>query len=368
MSNGEVPMGERRNSQRRAPEQRVGRFDARIGRTVVDVQGGVHAVRGLRSSIVEMALALMQAPELTGLLVLVDPNITHERLEQERRLVELLIVPEVRDRLHIVTAEKSGYSSLPHALDERVRSKLDALVRAERNRLVHRIGRPDYAFLIKQILILSWLRGKGPLTADWICATTGCTYPTFATAVRPLGSLMKRASDRSYELARFPREEWARMVATSTKARNTIRFADTSGQPRTPEALVKRLGASAGPTIAVGGVLGARHLDPELDLVGTPRLDLTVHCPDAMPDMSFIERIDPALRRIDDPHQPAHIAIHFLRRAEPLFEATNDQHGGLHAWADPVECLLDLHEARLDGQAEEFLAQLLKRRTEGTRG
>jgi hypothetical protein len=35
--------------------------------------------------------------------------------------------------------------------------------------------------------------------------------------------------------------------------------------------------------------------------------------------------------------------------------------GGL-AWADPVECLLDLHEARLEMQASQFLEALQRNR------
>lgn len=357
-------MGIRRDNQGRAQRTPSRQFDAQIGGTLIEVKGGVHAVRSLRSTLLELAYALFEAPDLIGLLVLVDPDITTDRVDEERFLAGRVILPGVLDRLHIVIADANGYTSLPKALEPEVRTTLDELVRDMRTRRAARIARPDYDFLIKQILILSWLRGDGPLTADWICSVAGCTYPTFAEAIKPLASLIQRQSDRSYELARFPREEWARMVATSEKARSTIRYADTSGKPRTPEALVKRLDSTTRSTIAVGGVLGARHLEPELDLVGTPRLDLTLHCPDAAPDLSFVERLDPGLRRIDDPQQPAHLAIHFLRRAEPLFETTT----GPHAWADPVECLLDLHEARLDAQAEEFLARCLAGRKGNIRG
>ncbi len=311
-----------------------------------------------------MAYALLEAHELTGLLVLVDPEITPDRVEEERDLARGVIVPDVLRRLHIVIANAEGYTWLPRGLQPEVLSTLDALVHVERSRLATRITRRDYDFLIKQILILSWLRNDGPLTAEWICDAAGCSYPTFAAAIRPLSPLIERQSHRSYELSRFPREEWARMVSNAEKARHTIRFADTSGQPRTPEALVRRLGSIGVPSIAVGGVLGARHLYPGLDLVGTPRLDLTIHCPDAAIDLSFVERLDPSLRRTDDPHQPTHVAVHFLRRASPLFEPIT----GHHAWADPVECLLDLHEARLDAQAEEFLAHYLAGRKGGIRG
>lgn len=346
----------------RPPKPLTSRFDAVIGRTLIDVKGGLHALRGLRSALLEMAYALVDEPGHIGLLVVVDPDITPDRVDEERFLASRVIMPEVRHRLHIITADVHGYAPLPPGLEPEVLSSIDALVHAERNRRAIRFTRPDYDFLIKQILILSWLRGDGPLTADWICETAGCTYQTFAAAIRPLGSFIQRQSDRSYELARFPHEEWARMVATSEKARHTIRYADTSGQPRTPEALVKRLPDN--PAIAVAGVLGARHLDPDLDLVGTPRLDLTIHCPNTAPDLSFIERLDPSLRRIDDPDKPAHLAIHFLRRAEPFFESTVP----MHAWADPTECLLDLHEARLDAQSQHFLANCIARRKGVTRG
>jgi hypothetical protein len=44
------------------------------------------------------------------------------------------------------------------------------------------------------------------------------------------------------------------------------------------------------------------------------------------------------------------LVIHDIRRAESLFQSGDN---GL-PWADPVECLLDLHEARLESQALEF--------------
>jgi hypothetical protein len=48
-------------------------------------------------------------------------------------------------------------------------------------------------------------------------------------------------------------------------------------RPRSPEVLLQRLSELNRSDIAVGGVLGARHYFPGLDLVGTPRLDLVVH-------------------------------------------------------------------------------------------
>jgi hypothetical protein len=94
-----------------------------------------------------------------------------------------------------------------------------------------------------------------------------------------------------------------------------------------------------------------------VDLGGVPRLDLSQHG-SGRPDLGFIEKLDPALKRVDDPLEPATVVVHQVRHATSLFQARK---GGLH-WADPVECLLDLHEARLDAQAAHFLKALERAR------
>jgi hypothetical protein len=105
------------------------------------------------------------------------------------------------------------------------------------------------------------------------------------------------------------------------------------------------------PDLAVGGVWGAKHYHPDLDLVGSPRLDISLHCPAKGVDLSFVERLDPALEKTTRRDESAALAVHIVRRAVSFFHPGE---GGI-VWADPVECLLDLHEARLESQAREFL-------------
>ncbi len=118
------------------------------------------------------------------------------------------------------------------------------------------------------------------------------------------------------------------------------------------------VGQCAPNDLAIGGVLGARHHDRTLDLAGTPRLDLSQHCPHRHLDLRFVRELDPALERVADPLAPATVVVHAVRHADPLF---TPRKGGLQ-WADPVECLLDLHEARLDALAPQFLEALQRRR------
>jgi hypothetical protein len=63
-----------------------------------------------------------------------------------------------------------------------------------------------------------------------------------------------------------------------------------------------------------------------------------------------------------DADETAHLVLHFVRHANPLFRPGDD---GLDL-ADPVECLLDLHEARLESQAHDFLEFLVAKANDGT--
>ena len=148
------------------------------------------------------------------------------------------------------------------------------------------------------------------------------------------------------------------MVAVSGRVRSTMRFVDRSGQPRTPESYMRRLAKMARPDIGVGGVTGGRHYLESLDLTGSPRLDLTVHIPGGRADLSFVEKLDPALCKIDDGSVPGNVVVHFIRRRDSLFEPGPE---GIF-YADPVECLLDLHEARLEDQARQLFDAQIERR------
>jgi hypothetical protein len=182
----------------------------------------------------------------------------------------------------------------------------------------------------------------------------GCAYPTVAKTLEKLAPFLSRSSDRRVALKIFPKAAWAALIARGDEVRQTRRYIDRSGELRTPDSLVRRLTKLGRHDLAIGGVLGARSHFPNLDLLGTPRLDLTLHCPGSRLDLSFIARVDPGLVLASSDQEPAALVVHVLRRKESLFSAMPEG-----AWrADPVECLLDLHEARLEAQAAEFFSAL----------
>lgn len=326
--------------------------DVVIGNTLIEVKRGTDAVNVVRTGLMQLAYALAdRGGETDAFLVLVDPKITAQRLVKEQQYAERTLNSKVVGRLHVITYRDGKFHGLPPGFNLTAREKLERMIGKELERGGTRIPSVRVYYELLRILIHQWLRNNGPMTADWLARTAGCSYPTVAKALDQLGPAIKRHTDRRFELAYFPRDEWARLVAVSDRARGTRRYADRSGQPRSPESLLHRVQQFDQPNLAIGGVFGAKHYYPNLDLVGSPRLDLTIHCPGHDADLSFVERLDPALKKTEDTREPASLVLHFIRRDTSLFEPRAD---GL-LWADPVECLLDLHEMRLESQARELL-------------
>ncbi len=325
-----------------------------MGHRLIEVKCGVAALRTVRMALMQLAYYMAARPGSEGILVLPDIRVTRQRLQEEWRAASSVLRPEIAERITVCVIDGDRFPGIPRDPDPETQRILAQVVADARRSAQPRVYRPDASFVVLKILLHHWLTDGGPMTTDCLCQTAGLSYRSVANVLRGLGGLIERNSNRRVRLRWFPKEEFARMIATSDRSRSTIRFADQSGQPRSPESHLRRLTKLDLSGVAIGGVLGAKHYFPDLDLVGTPRLDLSVHCPGHRMNADFVEKVDPALVPVSDPLQPAHLILHAVRHADALF-APRD--GGL-AWADPIECLLDLHEARLDMQASQFLDAL----------
>jgi hypothetical protein len=316
----------------------------------VEVKSEMHGLRTLRASLLELSYWLTKHRNSRGILVLADTRISPERLEREWAFAEEALRRNITLRLSIAQLRNNRYIGLPQDLGNDFRVWLDELVERETKLRGVRSGESFYDIL--EVLVHQWMLGKGPVTREWLKKTVGCSYPTVATTLRRLESSLRQHSDRRVELRFFPREEWWRLLAVADKVRSTSHFVDRSGQPRTAESLLRRLKGLGRDDIAVGGVAGARHYQPDLDLAGTPRVDLSVHTRGRTIDLGFVRELDPALQKSKSREEPWRLVVHVVQRADSLFKRSDD---GL-VWADPVECLLDLHENRLETQAQEFVA------------
>jgi hypothetical protein len=328
------------------------RVDALSDDTAFEVLVEPRDVRRLRAALMDIARIVATGSVCHGVLVLEEPHITERRIRDEWEGAASVMRPELFDRLALAVHRSGEWTGTPYPPDARDLEILNEIIRNQLARQPVPSGRGSEAYYeILRILIHHWLLGKGAIAINRLMEISGNSYPTVSKSLHRLDYCLQRHSDRSVELRYFPRDEWARLLAVSDEVRATARFIDPSGQPRSPGSLLRRLRKLQRGDVAVGGVRGAKHYQPSLDLIGETRLDLSVHAVEKAGDLSFVERLDPALERVTRRDQTPVLVVHQIRRAESLFQAGED---GL-PWADPVECLLDLQEARLEPQAREFL-------------
>lgn len=329
------------------------RADAVMDDTVFEVLVETKDARRLRTTLMDLARVVSTSKKIRRvILVLEEPGITQSRLQEEWRGAASVIRPEIFRHLSAVIRQSGKWSGIPGPPAASEVPLLEEILQHELSRRPAGASRSSEAhYEILRVLINRWMLGRGPLSIGSLMEISGASHPTVSRSVERLEHCLTRHSDRSVELRIFPRDEWARLVAVSDDVRATVRFVDRSGQARSPESLLRRLSSLGRQDLAVGGVWGAKHHQPSLDLIGNPRLDLSIHSARKAADLSFVESLDPALEKATRRDESPTLVIHTIRRAESLFQpAENDL-----AWADPVECLLDLHEARLESQALGFL-------------
>ncbi len=331
------------------------RADAVLGDTIFAVLIGQRDTRRLRAAILEMARISTGKDIRQVVLILEEPQLTTARLLDEWEGAAGVIRPELLTRLSMVIRRKGIWTGIPKTPNTDEQATLNKIVNHRAIQRPVRISSQGGAYYeILRLMLHEWLLAKGPITIKRIVEMSGTSYPTVAKSLARMEHYLKRHSDRRVALQTFPHGEWTRLLAAVDEVRGTVRFVDRSGQPRSPESLMRRLQKLQVPDIAIGGAPGAKRYYPDLDLVGTPRLDLCVHCPEKKIDFDFVQHLDPALEQSSDPYIPAHLVVHTIRRRDPLFDFDADG----TAWADPVECLLDLHEAHLEPQALAFLNYL----------
>jgi len=328
--------------------------DALVGNTVFEVLADLRDLRRFRSTLVEFTKNLSADSRLHGVLVLDEPLIGADRLRDEWFSIMSLLRPEIVEGITLVIRRVDNPILVFGALSDTERNYLNTVAEHARQSALHPIRRSSEAFFdILRVLLVSWFRKSGPLTSKQLTEQTGFSYPTIASALERLDTRLIRHSDRRIELSAFPKEAWFKLVAQVEKVRSSQGFMALSAHLRPPEVLLDRLRDLGREDIAVAGVLGARHYLPGLDVVGTPRLDLVVHASRMDGPPTFLRRLDPALKPAGR-GEPCQVVIHTLFRPESLFSRPEN---GI-CWADEVECLLDLHEMRLEAQALEFVERL----------
>ncbi|MDZ4288808.1 MAG: hypothetical protein U0984_12660 [Prosthecobacter sp.] len=315
-----------------------------------------------------------------GILVIEGTDVTDHRLSEEWQIIQAILKPKVLDRLALVIRRSGLSDQVFGRLLEQDANGIERVVAYERTQVVQSSKAPGEAFFeVLRVLLIRWFRKMDPVMLKHLSKLSGYSYPTVAEALERLEPHLKRYSDRRVELRSFPRDAWFQLVAQSEKVRSSEGYADRSGQPRPVEIMQQRLGKydlkglGLEGAVAVGGVLGARHYEPGLDIIGAPRLDLVIHLKTwnqgSIHDL--LRHLDPALQPAER-GEPCQVVIHKLYRWDSLFyrEVSLFDVGPYseysptgNQWADEVECALDLHEMHLEAQAMEFIDRLVQKAT-----
>lgn len=330
------------------------RADAVFGNSVFEVLIEPRDLRRLRASLMDIARCSGGPSERRGILVLDEPGVSESRLLEEWEGIRGIFRPEILDRLAMVIHREGKPDHIIGQMSAQERESVEEVVAHSRLNLNRPTRRPSEAFFdVLRILLVHWFRKSGPHTSKELGEQAGFSYPTISAALEKLEPYLTRHSDRRVELHSFPKDAWFKLVAQSEKVRSSQGYSDRSGRPRPPEVLLGRLQELGRDDIGISGVLGARHYLPGLDLIGTPRLDLVVHASRGRGGNDFLRRLDPALKPAERGEVPQ-VMIHTLYRPASFFQIQDT--GTI--WADEVECLLDLHEMRLESQALEFAEHL----------
>lgn len=317
----------------------------------IEVSVGMRTARDLRSLLLDATYALKNDGG-AYLALLFKCGFTAERLAREIEDFKGVVRPEVADRVRLLAIDHR------QELGAALRGYVDADQSNElAERILHAaIGSPTASSreAVQFLLLWRWLHVLPPIKTVELAAQCGASAPTVSAAIKDIPAReVMRTRDRRVALQSFSPASWQKWLTKSSEAQ-TVKFVDRSGSPRSPEKLARILSAMALHNVAIGGVLGAMHHYPALDITGAPRLDIVIHgTPHA--DLSFIERLDPGLQREDSPEGRAHVVVHFTNRPESHFEVREG-----FIWADALDCLVHMWKAGLTHQVEDFISHLTR--------
>ncbi len=335
---------------------------------LVDVKQS-HNLRDVRDALLSLAYALDTEPLSTDAVCLIaHSKVSRLRLKTELDLARKVLRDPIAGRLHLHALDAEGAFLPPlETRDQGFSEWLRGLVGAERG--VGRSRRANRQTVVSA-LVMSWLRGEGPQTLKALQEACSASYPTVASAVgemRTQGLLVERSDRKLLLHEHLPLQAWTQIGEAHVDLRKVTRFFDPSGQSRGPEGLANRLFALQRKgqlqQVAIGGVLGAMHYFPDLDITASPRFDLSVYG-DA--DLSFVRQLDAALVPTDDPRAKAALVIHAT--PEPVrFIEREEAASGLQVWASELECLADLLEMGFKAEVAGMVVDFNQRRINGKR-
>ncbi len=333
-------------------------FRTADGRLIIEFKLSILGARELHEALLKLVFVLNERPEIAhAVLVAGYPRMSREAVLYEWERLYKAFEPSVARRLGLVAVATTGDLALPqeppqHQLLAAAQEVFHQESPASKVRPVTRKWSAK-TFEVWKVLLEAWLRGEGPLSIEEIAKRSGCSRPPVNAVFELLQSKkeLARGKKRSGGLSRMPRESLREVLVLANDLRRTSRFVDATGRRPDPESLARRINDKRPSGVAFGGVIAARQYQPEFDLNGLPRVDLTVHGDHSL---DWLSTVDPALTEVTSDENAPVLVVHRLSRPTARF----DDALGMQPVADPAETLLDLYDLRLVEQAEEFIRSL----------
>lgn len=303
-----------------------------------------HSVRDLRAQLVALAYQVRAlGGSSMGVCIASGTRLTEERMNAEITQFRRLLDGSLATRLHIVRAQ-DGRLSGPFDTPEAFQAWALEILREE-------FTSPARLMPAQQLVVsaLAQMRmaNAPPSAIKDLQAACQASYPTVAKVLTSLGArglLEDLQRGQGVRFRPLDASEWMDLATDHARHRQVVLYADPT-RLMTPTRLAHRamhlLSTGALPrAMRIGGVVGAAHHFPSLDITAPRRLDIT-----APSDPDYIaDRIDAGLVRTQAAKMDAVVAIHL----EPVRAS---QPGSYAGW---LECLADLIELGYIAEAREM--------------
>jgi len=317
------------------------------GRMTVQVTVGMRTARDLRAMLMDAAYSLRSSEKQNFLCLLFKSGFSSRRLLQEVEQFKAVVREDLGRRVHVQALKSPSdlIPTLPPHIPEAELEELQARIAEALSSKPTSSSRE----VVVGTLLQRWINKLEPVKVAELAALSGASIPTVYAALATLEpSCLQRDEERRLSLAGFSADAWQKWLSVSTDGL-CAKFIDRSGSPRSPEKLARQLIKLGRQDLAIGGVLGAKHHYPGLDITAAPNLDVVVHGTPHT-DLSFVEKLDPGLMRDDSIDSQAHVIVHFVNRPHNLFELKDGV-----VWADVLDCMVNLWDAHLVHQVENLI-------------
>ena len=313
----------------------------------VYVASGVRNTRDLRDLLLEVAYALGSESVGTSLCLLPNCGFTQRKLNQEFGQFSRIVKDGLAQRLRVLSLGTTSDLLQVLASAYSAQSLRDLQVHVDQ--VLNTKPTSSSQEAVVGMLLHRWVHQLKPIRIPELADLSGASVPTTYAAIKKLvPQCWMRDEERGIALKTFSAHAWKQWLSACSDV-TKARFVDRSGSPRSPKKLADMVRKLARDDIAIGGVLGAMHYFPDLDMTAAPHLDLVVHG-NMQTDLSFVEQLDPGLERDDTALGTAHVIVHYLNRPNPLFEKQDGV-----VWAGVLECLVNLWDAQFIHQVEQLI-------------